>query len=29
MLKIKQELQAGLGEALRALAPDAEVRAMF
>jgi arginyl-tRNA synthetase len=29
MLKIKQELQAGLGEALRELAPDAEVRAMF
>jgi arginyl-tRNA synthetase len=29
MLKIKQELQAGLGAALRELAPDAEVRAMF
>jgi arginyl-tRNA synthetase len=29
MLKIKQELQEGLGASLRELAPDAEVRAMF
>jgi arginyl-tRNA synthetase len=29
MLKIKQELQKGLGASLRELAPDAEVRAMF
>ena len=29
MLKIKQELQEALGQALRELAPDATVRAMF